>query len=585
MESNTTTSFAALHTPNEQPSASTTTGTTVPVRDTTTLRAAPTSSGAATASEPQSMTIEGMEALEEYKGLPSAISQEELSFYSNSENAQGDDNIWGLLSGVGGNIYEWYDFAVYGLLAPEIGGCFFPDTSEKLQLINSFGVYLAAFLMRPLGAIFFGEIGDRIVGRKHALVFSILLITVPSVCMGMLPGYNAWGVTSPILLVLLRMLQGLSVGGQLAGSYVISIEQSSSKSRGFRGSVCDASSVGGFLLASAVTSCVRYALTEDQINDWGWRVPFLFSLLLAPVLYCVVNQTEESQLWNERNEQKELENMIREDEDATRPAFVDLLSSPFRRRQLFAMVGVLCAVTSSFYILFLWTPVYLSELRGIMSQADADAMNFIVVGCYIFFLLMSGKASDSFEHRTDLVRIGLPGLIAGCPTMFALFESESWWGILFGQLQFAVCLSMVQGCMAAFEVELWMDDPTLSFTGVAIGHNVTSTLFGGTMPLVATFLYYLSNSLVVDEYGDFFESLLPRLLPGFYVSLLSLISLISVSWFIKHPHDMRIAGPQLRNAVAEENRKFKAAIKAKKQRQKAMEGQLNDTGDYIPPIA
>lgn len=136
-----------------------------------------------------------------------------------------------------------YDFAVYGLLAPEIGSSFFPTASRELQLINSFGVYLAAFLMRPLGAIVFGEMGDRLVGRKHALVFSILLITVPSILMGMLPGYDTWGPIAPILLVLLRMMQGLSVGGQLAGSYVLSIEQSSSKSRGFRGSVCDASSV------------------------------------------------------------------------------------------------------------------------------------------------------------------------------------------------------------------------------------------------------------------------------------------------------------------------------------------------------
>lgn len=97
--------------------------------------------------------------------------------------------------------------------------------------------------MRPLGAIFFGEIGDRIVGRKNALVFSIVLITVPSILMGMLPTYDTWGWASPVLLVLLRMVQGLSVGGQLAGSYVLSIEQSSSRSRGFRGSICDASSV------------------------------------------------------------------------------------------------------------------------------------------------------------------------------------------------------------------------------------------------------------------------------------------------------------------------------------------------------
>ena len=136
-----------------------------------------------------------------------------------------------------------YDFAVYGLLAPEIGGSFFPQSSKELQLINSFGVYLAAFLMRPLGAILFGEMGDRLVGRKNALVFSILLITIPSILMGLLPTYHTWGAAAPVCLVILRMLQGLSVGGQLAGSYVLSIEQSSSRSRGFRGSVCDASSV------------------------------------------------------------------------------------------------------------------------------------------------------------------------------------------------------------------------------------------------------------------------------------------------------------------------------------------------------
>lgn len=141
-----------------------------------------------------------------------------------------------------------YDFAVYGLLAPEIGASFFPSASKELQLINSFGVYLAAFLMRPLGAVLFGEMGDRIVGRKYALVFSIVLITVPSILMGCLPTYASWGWVSPVLLVLLRMMQGLSMGGQLAGSYILSIEQSSARSRGFRGSLCDASSVSYLLL-------------------------------------------------------------------------------------------------------------------------------------------------------------------------------------------------------------------------------------------------------------------------------------------------------------------------------------------------
>lgn len=476
-----------------------------------------------------------------------------------------------------------YDFAVYGLLAPEIGHSFFPKSSAELQLINSFGVYLAAFLMRPLGAILFGEIGDRMVGRKHALIFSILLITVPSILMGCLPGYNTWGVVSPIILVLLRMMQGLSVGGQLAGSYVLSIEQSSSKSRGFRGSVCDASSVGGFLLASAVTTTTRSILTHEQVDAWGWRLPFLFSLLLAPALYFIVSNAEESKFWAERAEQKETEELIRESEKNERPAVVDLFSSPFRRRQLAGCIGTLCATTGSFYMLFLWTPVYLSELRGIMSQKEADLMNFFVVGCYIFFVLFAGWLSDKFPHRMDLLRIGLPGIIVGCPTMFGMFEAESWFGYVLAQLQFGFCLALIQGPLAAWEVELWMADPTLSFTGVAIGHNTASTIFGGTMPLVATFLYY--RSVEFEKVDD--DALWPRLLPGLYISVLGCISFYSVSYVARHPHDVRVGDSRLREAVERENKKFKQA-KAKKQKRKELEKSLK-SGDglfkqeYIPP--
>jgi hypothetical protein len=340
------------------------------------------------------------------------------------------------------------------------------------------------------------------------------------------------------------------------------------------------------LLASAVTTIVRHALTEDQVDDFGWRIPFWFSLVLAPLLYVIVRNTEESKFWEERNEQKESEQLIREVEETTRPAFLDLLDSPFRRRQLAGMIGVLSAVTGSFYILFLWTPVYLSELRGFMSEKDADLMNFVVVCCYIFFLLISGKSSDKFPHRMDLIRIGLPGIIVACPTMFGMFESESWWGYLLGQLQFAACLSMVQGSIAAWQVELWMADPTLSFTGVAIGHNVASTLFGGTMPLIATFLYYRSSELTAEyDAGDmegFIHSFLPRLIPGFYISLLGSLSLYCISFIVRHPHDIRIGGNKLRDAVQEENRKYKeaqaqAAKKSKKKRkavQEQLEGKL-----------
>lgn len=512
----------------------------------------------------------------------SLMYKEEESFYSAEDNKHGDDNIWGLLSGVGGNIYEWYDFAVYGLLASEIGACFFPESSKELQLINSFGVYLAAFLMRPLGAIMFGEMGDRLVGRKYALVMSIVLITVPSVLMGLLPSYETWGPIAPILLVILRMMQGLSVGGQLAGSYVLSIEQSSSANRGFRGSICDASSVGGFLLASAVTTTVRKLLSEETVNAWGWRIPFWFSLVIAPLLYHIVSHTEESKFWAERAEQKETEKLVREAEHVDTSAISDLFGSPFRRRQLAGMIGTLGAVTGAFYILFLWTPVYLANLRGLISEADADFLNFIVVGSYIVMILIAGKLSDSFPHRMDLIRIGLPGVIAACPTMFGMFESESWAGLLLGQLQLGMCLACVQGGIAAWEVELWMADPTLSFTGVAIGHNVAATIFGGTMPLIATALFYFSDDLGGD--GDAFFC---RLIPGFYISLLGCLSLLCISFLVRHPHDIRTGEKKLRDAMMHAERKSRSTEKKKKKKEqedrKRLEELKSGEGNWASP--
>jgi len=489
--------------------------------------------------------------------------EEEETFYSAEDNPYGDDSIWGLLSGVAGNMYEWYDFAVYGLLSSEIGANFFPKSSKQLQLINSFGVFLAAFLMRPIGAIMFGEIGDRICGRKHALVASIILITVPSVLMGILPTYYTIGNWAPALLVILRMMQGLSVGGQLAGSYVLSIEQSTSSTRGFRGSVCDASSVGGFVLASFVTTMVRnYMSNEYQMEEWGWRVPFLLSLVFSPILYFIVSRSEESKLWSERNDQKEDENVIREQTHVEQtPAFMDLLRSPFRRRQLLGMIGVMSVKACSFYTLFVWTPLYMSELRGLVTTQTADLMNLAVVSCYIIFLLIAGKMSDKFPHRQDLMKIGILGCTFAAPVMFAMFESESPTGYFFAQLQYALCMSFIQGGLAAWEVELWMADPTLSFTGVAMGHNFSATIFGGTTPLVATCLYYYALNHKNDPYSS--ADLYWRMLPGIYVSLLGFMSLYCIGFVIRHPHDIRTGEKQVREARAKQMKKRNKKMKNK----------------------
>ena len=310
---------------------------------------------------------------------------------------------------------------------------------------------------------------------------------------------------------------------------------------------------------------MRAVCSKDQVDAWAWRLPFWFSLVLAPILYKIVKKTEESKFWAERNEQKDMEKIAREVEakDQT-PAIVDLFSSPFYRRQLLGMILVLSAMTGSFYTLMLWTPIYLSDLRGLMSQAEADFLNLCVVAVHIVFVILGGKLSDNFLHRSDLIKIGLPAIIVGAPVMFGMFECDSKFGIFISQVQFSACLALIHGGIAAWEVELWMPDPSLSFTGVAVGHNVSSTVFGGTIPVVLTFLFYYADGLNEDD-----DNLYKRLIPGCFVSILGCLSLYSISHVVRHPHDLRTGDKQLRNIT---NLKKKLS---KKKRQRDIEGNFN----------
>jgi len=496
----------------------------------------------------------------------SKFKKEEEEFYNAEQNDSGTDDVWGLLSSAGGNVYEWYDFAVYGLMSTEIGHNFFPagqgEEGDREQLVAAFEVYFVAFLMRPIGAVVFGEIGDRWLGRKNALVLSIVLITIPSVLMGFIPGYGTIGEWAPTILVLLRIMQGLSIGGQLAGSYVLSIEQSTPHNRGIRGAICDVSSVAGFLAASAVCALARTFLRQEIMEDWGWRVPFWVSAVIAPVLYKVVHNTEESQHWEQSASVKETEDIIREAENKSdTPAFIDLFRSPFRVRQLTGMICLLSSMLAGFKMLFLWVPIYLSSLRGLCSEAVAGYINIVTIVFYMCVLIAAGRLSDQFEHRMDLIRIAIPGVIISAPVMYGMFECDSMLGILLAQFQMALCLALLQGGMAAYEVELWMADPSLSFTGVAIGHNLGSCFFGGTLPLIATSLFYTGSDMIQNK-GSWSaeEDLLPHLLPGLYISVLGLLGLWAINFIIRHPHDIKTGEKIIRQKRKEKLRHMKRLV-------------------------
>src|SRR5215469_17678037 len=187
-----------------------------------------------------------------------------------------------IVAGIAGNIMEWYDFSVYGYFAAIIGRHFFPTGDRTTSLLAAFGVFAAGFFMRPLGSLLFGYIGDK-KGRKRALTISVGMMAVPTFLIGVLPTYQQIGLWASLLLVLLRLLQGLSVGGEFTTSAIFLVEGSTGRRRGFLGSFAPLGASGGTLLGSALGAAVTTALGQSSIESWGWRVPFLIGILVGLV--------------------------------------------------------------------------------------------------------------------------------------------------------------------------------------------------------------------------------------------------------------------------------------------------------------
>ena len=185
-----------------------------------------------------------------------------------------------IAAGAIGNVLEWYDFSVYGYFAASIGRAFFPKDDPVAQVLAAFGIFAVGFLMRPVGGALIGYIGDRY-GRRAALTFSVAAMAIPTFLVGVLPGYHTLGVVAPILLTLLRMIQGLSVGGEYTTSIVFMVEHAPPDRRGVIGAMAGFGAVGGILVGSATGAVLAAALPTAILEAWGWRVPFLLGLVVG----------------------------------------------------------------------------------------------------------------------------------------------------------------------------------------------------------------------------------------------------------------------------------------------------------------
>lgn len=400
-------------------------------------------------------------------------------------------------AGAIGNFVEWYDFAIYGFFATIIAGQFFPSENEVASLLATFAVFAVAFFMRPLGAFIFGYYGDR-VGRRTTLAVAVVMMGAATMLIGIMPTYAQVGVLAPILLVLARLLQGLSAGGEWGGSAAFMVEYAPEGRRGLYGSWQQFSIVGGLLVGSAAGGLLGVILSEDALNSWGWRIPFIVGAVLGLVGLYLRLRLEDTPAFREIEESGEIQ------PSPIRATFTSHLGSSL------TAIGFTVAWTVSYYVLLTYMPTYLSANLGIpLSQALlSNAVGLIVLMTLIPF---TGRLSDRLGRKPFLIAFSALLLLLTYP-LFLLISTGNLVGIVLGQVIFGVVISLFSGPGPAALVEMF---PTnIRYSALGISYNLAVAVFGGTAPFIATFLISRTGS---------------NLSVSFYLIAASLVTLIVVS--------------------------------------------------------
>ena len=404
-----------------------------------------------------------------------------------------------LIAGFSGNVLEWYDFTVYGFFATIIGAQFFPNEDKVVQLISAFGVFAAGYIMRPLGGAIFGHIGDR-QGRKKALLISIMMMAIPTTLIGFLPTYDDIGWYAALLLVILRLFQGLSVGGEFTGSISFLVERAPKDKRGFWGSWTTFGVFGGMLLGSGLSFVISFFLSTEELHAYGWRIPFLFGVVIG-----VIGLLLRKGMGDDEYDQK----LIIEQKSNRTP-----LAEFWAGYKMVALRIILLtwALSVSVYLIFIFMPSYLHTFLNIPLDRALSCHTIAIVALMLMIPLF-GFLTDKWG-RKPLLLFSLLGFALLTYPLFLLFELKSFEFILIAMLVFAFLSAIVQGVIPALMTESF---PThIRYTGLSVSYNIAVALFGGTTPLVSSWLIKVSGGNVM--------------MPTLYIISTAVIAIV-VLWF------------------------------------------------------
>jgi MHS family proline/betaine transporter-like MFS transporter len=379
--------------------------------------------------------------------------------------------IKNMLGGIIGNALEWYDFAVFGFLAPMIGENFFPSDDPLDSLLGAFSVFAAAFIARPVGGVLLGYIGDQY-GRKKALQLSVMMMAVPTFLVGILPTHAEIGILAPILLILLRITQGLSVGGELIGSITFVAENAPPERLGYFSSWTFASCYAGMLMGSLSAVGLNVVLGPNAMSDWGWRLPFLSGVLIAFAAVWMRKELTETPVFEKMKAKGHLGgNPVVE-------AVQLVPGSIFHASMLVILVG------GGFYTLFIWWPTYIEHfVHPYMSYTAV--LNTLSLILLIILIPITGRLSDEFGRKTLLVWSSAGMTLLSWP-LFLLSSQGGFLPVLVVQLCFTVLMGFFLGPIPAALVDMF--PPRFRYSAIGLAYNISLCIFGGTAPLMATWL-------------------------------------------------------------------------------------------------
>lgn len=388
-----------------------------------------------------------------------------------------------VISGMLGNGLEWYDYALYGHMAIIFSQLFFPAGDASKNLILTLLIFASGFVSRPLGAIIFGRIGDKY-GRKKALTASMILMAVPTGCIGLLPTYASIGMAAPILLTLIRILQGISLGGAYSGSISYVVEHAPADQRSTVGSVIKVSLVIGFLFGSIVSTLVASVLSPEDFHSWGWRLPFFVGVGIGFVGFYLRNHGEESPVYEQAKKDGTL---------STSPLKDTFFKHPMKMLQAF-MAYIF--VTIPFYIIAIYMIAYTKNHLG-LPEHDALLINSMAMASMLITIFPAARWADKIGRKRVLMIATVAMIILAYPALMlmqtglvvddagTITTPAAFMSVLGGQVILAMILGWYLGPIPATLVEMF---PTsIRYTGMSLAYNFCAIL-GGFTPSVAEWM-------------------------------------------------------------------------------------------------